>query len=98
MKITDIKTHILKSPLDEPFAFSQGVVRTRSASLVEITTDTGLTGWGEAFTQGLESPEIAESAITHAFAPLVIGETRLIQSGYGLRCIINRAILGVKGQ
>lgn len=77
MKITGIKTHILKSPLDEPFAFSQGVVSTRSASLVEITTDTGLTGWGEAFTQGLESPEIAESAITHAFAPLVIGENPL---------------------
>ena len=77
MKITAVKTHILKSPLDTPFAFSQGFVPVRCANLVEITTDTGLTGWGEAFTQGLEAPEIAGSAITHAFAPLLIGENPL---------------------
>ena len=77
MKITAVKTHILKSPLETPFAFSQGFVGVRSANLIEITTDTGLTGWGEAFTQGLEAPEIAGSAITHAFAPLLIGENPL---------------------
>ena len=77
MKIADITVHILKSPLDEPFAFSQGWVNVRSATIVEITTDTGLTGWGEAFPQGLESPEIAASAITHAFAPLLLGENPL---------------------
>ena len=56
MKITDIAIHVLKSPLAEPFAFSQGWVRQRSATLVEVKTDTALTGWGEAFTQGLEPP------------------------------------------
>ena len=73
MKITAIRTHILKSPLSQPFAFSQGWVKTRSATLVEITTDTGLVGWGEAFAQGLEAPEISAAAIEHALQPLLLG-------------------------
>lgn len=72
MKIIDLKVHILKSEIDQPFAFSQGWVHSRSATLVEIITDTGLTGWGEAFAQGLEPPEIAASAIEFALKPLVI--------------------------
>ena len=77
LKITAIHVHILKSPLETPFAFSQGFVDTRSATLVEIETDEGITGWGEAFVQGLEAPEIAASAIIHAFTPLLIGENPL---------------------
>lgn len=73
MKITALQVHVLKSPLAEPFAFSQGWVRQRSATLVEVFTDQGLTGWGEAFAQGLEPPEIAAAAIEHALKPLVLG-------------------------
>ena len=39
MKITDVKVHVLQSPLAEPFAFSQGWVHRRSATLVEVITD-----------------------------------------------------------
>lgn len=74
MKIAGVRVHVLKSPLSEPFAFSQGWVRQRSATLVEITTDDGLTGWGEAFAQGLEPPEIAAKAVEVALAPLIIGQ------------------------
>ena len=73
MKITAVHTHVLKSPLAEPFAFSQGWVRQRCATLVELHTDDGLIGWGEAFAQGLEPPEIAAAAIEHALKPLVLG-------------------------
>ena len=73
MKITGVEVHVLKSPLAEPFAFSQGWVRQRSATLVEVITDEGVTGWGEAFAQGLEPPEIAAAAIEHALKPLLIG-------------------------
>lgn len=73
MKITGVEVHVLKSPLAEPFAFSQGWVRQRSATLVEVVTDDGVTGWGEAFAQGLEPPEIAAAAIEHALKPLLIG-------------------------
>jgi len=73
VKITDITVHVLKSPLEEPFAFSQGWVRQRATTLVEIKTDTGLSGWGEAFAQGLEPPEIAATVIDKALRPLLMG-------------------------
>jgi D-galactarolactone cycloisomerase len=73
MKITDIAIHVLKCPLAEPFAFSQGWVRQRSATLVQVKTDAGITGWGEAFAQGLEPPEIAATVIDKALRQLVTG-------------------------
>src|SRR6185436_13359171 len=73
MKIADLHIHVLKSPLAEPFAFSQGWVKQRCATLLEIVTDQGLTGWGEAFAQGLEPPEISAAAIDKALKPLLIG-------------------------
>ncbi|MEJ2624928.1 MAG: hypothetical protein P8Z80_10415 [Pseudolabrys sp.] len=73
MKITDIGIHVLKTPLAEPFAFSQGWVRQCSATLVEVSTDQGITGWGEAFAQGLGPPDIAATVIDKALRPLVMG-------------------------
>lgn len=73
MKITEINTYALRSPLETPFAFSQGWVRQRGATLVEVITDSGLSGWGEAFAQGLEPPQIAVAAIESALKPLLIG-------------------------
>lgn len=77
MKITDLRVHVLQSPLDQPFAFSQGWVGRRSATLVEVATDSGLTGWGEAFAQGLEPPQIAAAVAEHALRPLVLGANPL---------------------
>ncbi len=77
MKIAQIKTYALQSPLAQPFAFSQGWVNRRSATLVEVITDEGISGWGEAFAQGLEPPQIALAAIESALAPLLIGANPL---------------------
>jgi len=77
MRIADVRIHVLASPLAEPFAFSQGWVRQRSATLVEVITDDGVTGWGEAFAQGLEPPQIAAAVIESALAPLVVGANPL---------------------
>jgi D-galactarolactone cycloisomerase len=52
MKIAEIRTYRLESQLERPFAYSRGWVDRRSAVLVEILTDTGLVGWGEAFGPG----------------------------------------------
>ena len=73
MKISDVKAHVLRSPLEQPFAFSQGWVSSRGATLVEVTTDDGITGWGEALCQGLQPPEIAAAAVLSALRPLVLG-------------------------
>jgi D-galactarolactone cycloisomerase len=46
MKITDVVAHVMSTPLEEPFSFSQGWVDKRSAMVVEVRTDEGVTGWG----------------------------------------------------
>jgi D-galactarolactone cycloisomerase len=74
MKIVDVRTWALRSDLAEPFAFSQGWVAQRAATIVEVVTDEGVSGWGEALCQGLQPPQIAAAAISSAFRPLLIGE------------------------
>ena len=77
MKITQVRAHVLRSALEQPFSFSQGWVSSRGATLVEVQTDDGITGWGEALCQGLQPPEIAAAAIDHALKHLVVGEDPL---------------------
>jgi D-galactarolactone cycloisomerase len=77
MKIVDIHTYVLQTALDQPFAFSQGWVTKRSATLVEVVTDGGISGWGEAFNQGLEPPQISAAVVEHALKPLVLGASPL---------------------
>jgi D-galactarolactone cycloisomerase len=73
LKITNVRAHVLRSALQQPFAFSQGWVSSRGATLVEVETDEGVTGWGEALCQGLQPPEIAAAAIGTVLKDLVIG-------------------------
>ncbi len=77
MKIATVDCFVLSTDLETPFAFSQGWVHRRSATLVRITTDDGICGWGEAFAQGLEPPQIAAAVIEHALTPLVLGKNPL---------------------
>jgi L-alanine-DL-glutamate epimerase and related enzymes of enolase superfamily len=69
MKITGIRAYALEAPLKQNFAFSQWEFSRRQAMLVEISTDSGITGWGEAY--GPARP--AASAVTDFFAPMLIG-------------------------
>lgn len=73
MKISNVITHVLSKPLDEPFGFSQGWVKKRSTMIVEIQTDEGIIGWGESLCHGLQPPEIAASFIEKCFKPLLLG-------------------------
>src|SRR5437762_659834 len=49
MKITAVHTHVLEAKLSEPFAYSRAWYDTRTAMVVEITTDQGIVGWGECY-------------------------------------------------
>ena len=49
MKIKQLVAHPLRCKLDEPFAYSQKWFDARTTLLVEVQTDTGITGWGEVF-------------------------------------------------
>ncbi|MBS3667598.1 mandelate racemase/muconate lactonizing enzyme family protein [Vreelandella boliviensis] len=75
MIITDIKTHVLSAPLEQPFAFSQGWVHQRTAMLVEVHTEDGLIGWGESINHGLQPPQVAQAVVEYALKPLLMGRS-----------------------
>ena len=52
MKITDIRAHHIRIPYDAGIAsFWQGAAAISALDmvLVEVSTDAGITGWGDAF-------------------------------------------------
>jgi D-galactarolactone cycloisomerase len=69
----DIVPYVLSTPLEEPFAFSQGRVDRRSAMVVEVKTDEGISGWGESLCHGLQPSEIAASFVESCFKPMLVG-------------------------
>ncbi len=76
MRITQIVSHVLQYDLDEELGYSQQYYSRRSAHLVEVRTDSGLTGWGECFGPGnvaLANKVIVEQVI----APMVVGSDPL---------------------
>src|SRR3569623_358278 len=72
MKITKALAHILETKLSQPFAYSRAWYDTRTAMLVEIETDAGLTGWGECY-----GPARMTAAVVQNIAPWLIGEAPL---------------------
>ena len=48
MKITAVHTYALSYPVAVPFANSRMWNRARTVSVVEVVTDAGISGWGEA--------------------------------------------------
>lgn len=68
MKISKVSTHVLEARLREPFAYSRAWYDTRMAMLVEIETDTGLTGWGECY-----GPAWMTEAVVRNISPWLIG-------------------------
>ena len=73
MKITSIKSHVLRYELENELGYSQQYYKHRTAHLVEVETDEGITGWGECFGPGniaLANKFIVEKVIQ----PLIKGE------------------------
>ncbi|SLN32173.1 hypothetical protein [Ruegeria meonggei] len=52
MKITKVISHVLRCDLSEVPGYSQQYYRQRTAHLVEVPNDEGITGWGERFGPG----------------------------------------------
>ena len=72
MKITKIQSHVLRCDMPEELGYSQQYYTQRTAHLVEVSTDDGVTGWGECFGPGnvaLGNKAIVEKVI----APMVVG-------------------------
>jgi len=76
MKITDVKSHVLQYPLEEELGYSQQYYTMRTAHIVEVTTDEGISGWGECFGGGtiaLANKTIVEKVIQ----PMIKGKNPL---------------------
>jgi D-galactarolactone cycloisomerase len=52
MRITEVRIHRLEAPLRERFGWSLNWTGKRTATLVEVRTDEGVTGWGDGFWGG----------------------------------------------
>jgi len=72
MKIRDVRVHVLEAELGAPFSWSLGWARQRTALLVEIETENGLVGWGEAY-----GPARPNAAVIEAMTPLLLGADAL---------------------
>lgn len=72
MRITQVTAHVLEAKLSQPFAYARAWYSTRAAVIVEVSTDEGLTGWGECY-----GPARLTSAAVESFRPLLVGEDPL---------------------
>src|SRR5438046_7692389 len=102
MKIADIRTIALSCRCDPPYASAAGVQSQRAALLVEVETDNGIVGIGEAGIGG----GVTASAIEKALKPLLVGEDPLLiehlwqkmfarTRQFGRRGVIMQAISGI---
>jgi D-galactarolactone cycloisomerase len=76
MKITHVNAHVLEAPIREPFRWSFNSTASRGSCIVEIVTDSGLTGWGECF-----GPSELNAAVVRAFAQYLVGQDPLKTEG-----------------
>lgn len=76
MKITKITSHVLQYDMPELLGYSQQYYDKRTAHLVEVETDEGITGWGECFGPG--NIAIANKTIVErVIQPMLLGENPL---------------------
>jgi len=102
MKIADIRTIPISCAVDPPYASAAGVQSRRGALLVEIETDDGTIGIGEAGAGG----GITRPMIDQHLKPLLLGQDPLLIEGlwqkmwtrtrqYGRRGLVMHAISGI---
>ena len=76
MKIAEVKSHVLQYPLEKELGYSQMYFDRRTTHIVEVVTDEGIHGYGEAFGGGQVA--LANKAIVElVIRPLIVGEDPL---------------------
>jgi D-galactarolactone cycloisomerase len=96
MKIVDVKSYVLESELkpDQWFTWAQAKVTSRVTLLVEVFTDEGASGIGEAF--GF-SPMAVKGCVDYSYTPLLIGENPLDTSRLWDKLYARTRMEGQKG-
>src|SRR3954452_20897234 len=102
MKIADVRTIALSCKVDPPYASAAGVQGRRAGLLVEVETDTGIVGIGEAGMGG----GVTADVIAKDLKPFLVGQDPLLIEGlwqrmfartrqYGRRGLVMQAISGI---
>ena len=73
MKIIDIETFILETPVETVFSYSQGDVVKRCSVIAKVVLEDGTVGWGESLCHGQQPPEMAASIVEYCYKPLIVG-------------------------
>ena len=74
MRIENVKLTIVRQALGEQrFSYSQAWYNDRALLLLEMITDDGITGWGEAF----GNPYVNRAILEKVYIPLIIGKNPL---------------------
>ena len=102
MKIVDIRAIPLSYRCDSPYGSAGGMQASRGGLLVEVETDDGITGIGEAGVGGGSTRNVIEQQLR----PMLLGEDPLLIEGlwqkmfartrqFGRRAIVMNAISGI---
>lgn len=67
--IKNIEAYVLCAKLEKPFGYSQGWFHERKTTIVKITTDDGIVGWGECLGPAAEAISVIVEKI---YKPLLI--------------------------
>lgn len=76
MKITDVTTFPVGMPLTEPLRWGTFEIRTRGAVLVQVHTDEGITGLGEAGSSVVNFARV-KPVVEDVLKPLLVGQNPL---------------------
>ncbi len=71
MRIATVRCRMLAGTLEKPIQFGIGAFPTFSATLVEVTTDDGITGVGECIVR--RAPQVTKAVVEHMLAPIIRG-------------------------
>jgi len=82
LRIERVALHRVRVRLCEPFRISNGSVAEKDSVLVEVTTDRGVTGWGESSPMSGsfysdDTPDTVWRALAETLVPLALGEEEI---------------------
>jgi D-galactarolactone cycloisomerase len=92
MKIAVVKAHVLEAKLAQPFGWSFNSTDVRASCLVEIVTESGVTGWGECY-----GPARLNAAVVQAMRAQLIGRDALATERHWLHLYNHFRDYGQKG-
>ncbi|MDE3113833.1 MAG: mandelate racemase/muconate lactonizing enzyme family protein [Chloroflexota bacterium] len=105
MRIAKLETYVLEARLDKPIQFGIGPYGAFTATLVELTTDDGITGVGECIAR--RAPRVTDTVLRDLLWPVVQGrdprdaggiwddELRLLRGWGHYRGFVQEAMSGV---